>query len=171
MKKNITATVCIHRDDEGLDIQIIDNAPSASEAKTRLIEILPESVPVHKKQDIAKMFVERLRDTAGKGNFTYKSTQIHVDIAFSIYEEPYEVDDADLISVLERYCNSMPSRSKYDALAKKLTESMHRAVQQELYALVSAIIRASATAPYDIRNEKATRRYEKLAAFMDKEGL
>lgn len=170
MKKYITAAICIHRNDES-DIQIIDNASSVSDAKTQLIEILPESVPVHKKQDIAKMFLEKLRDSTEKGNFTYKSTQIHVDIAFSIYEEPYEVDDADLISVLERYCNFMPFQSKYNALAKKLTESMHRAVQQELYGLVSAIIRASATARYDIRNEKATRRYEKLATFMDTEGL
>lgn len=151
---------------EGNSCHQFDGPSQAKEFILRNLEAESTELetPLRKGQgDIQNMFRSSIRE----GNFSYTVGDHEYHISFYKTDGEYSVSDDELIKTLEAYCNTGRSAGDYREAAGKLTRTMHRYVQSQLWKLIKALIRAFSTMNVDERNKTAAQQAAELAAAME----
>lgn len=106
-----------------------------------------------------------------EGTFSYRVGDHVYHISFLNVGAEYKVSDDEVFSALDAYANSNRSHLDYSGLAARISASMHRYVQNELWKFVKHLIRAFAAGGSDERNRTASRQAALLAKYMDKQNV
>ena len=151
---------------------LICNSPA--EALSAIIDWLDADLQLHTgKEKIASedntLKFESLRALFDKkeGKILYEPRGGTYSISFKVRMPEANISSEEMFSFLDHYCNYRPSTSNYRETAKAISETMHRAVQNELWRFLKEIIRAIASGRYDERNALAHRQCEKIVTLLD----
>ena len=93
------------------------------------------------------------------------------DIVFHFHflktDAEYKVSDDEFFSALEGYANSNRSQKDFADMAARISGTMHRYIQNELWKFVRQIIRAFAFGRCDQRNRTAMNQALEIQTFID----
>lgn len=110
------------------------------------------------------------RATSKEGTFAYTIGTNEYRFAYLTIPGEYEVSDHELLLTLEAYLNTGRSSTEYRDFAKKMSEEMHRYLQNNLWKLIKNLIWQFANGRYDERNQTAHDQAADILVFMDQKG-
>lgn len=151
-------------DPESLNAHTFDSPAGAKEFIMRNLEAESRDLNAEIERgtgNIQDMFSRK------EGSFSFRVGDHEYHVHFLNVPPEYKVSDDELFSTLEAYCNSGRTPSALGAMASRIAEQMHRAMQAELWKFIKALIRAIAGHRFDSRNQTAWREAKGIAAFMD----
>lgn len=105
-----------------------------------------------------------------EGSFSYRIGDHVYHVHFLNEKGEYNVSDDELFAALDAYANSGRSGSEFERMAKRISVTMHRYVQNELWRFVKHVIHAFACGGSDTRNRTAQRQASAIQTFMEGSG-
>ena len=106
------------------------------------------------------------------GRYEYTIGDHEYSVAWSFIQPSSHVTNEELTQTLEDYVNdSGKGKTAYEKASEMITTKVHRYCQNEIYKLISCIIRAMAKCPYDDRNVLMHNRAHMIAKYMDEYNL
>ena len=147
------------RDFEGqTDIQYF---PDGDAAKAYILNMLKTDARELDAPDVPdwetslKEFFRKFYATSGAGSIDTGFSGHEYEISFKIVPAEYRVSDDEFYTSLDSYCNSGRTYTDFRNMAERISGSMHRYCQNELWKFIKKIIAVFASGPYDERNEAA----------------
>lgn len=107
------------------------------------------------------------KEGEGDWNLSGGPTTVFYHVSWQTISGEYNVTDDEVYQYLDAFVNSSRRASDYKAMAQRITESMHRYCQNELWKFVKEIITAFAQGGFDDRNKTAHRQAGDILEFME----